>query len=319
MSPPRLSVIVPSFNQGEFLGNTLLSIISQDYNNLELIVIDGASTDNSVNVIQQFENHIHYWVSEDDRGQSHAINKGFAKATGDILCWLNSDDLFCSGTLHEVRSEFETNQDAECLNGAAVIFGKGEEMLQSMKPVYDLSERLAGMPSPQPSFFFKRSALEKIGLIDENLHYGMDYDFFLRMALQCKMLNLPHKIWSKYRIHDQSKTSGYKLKFAKEWAAIFSTLLSQFNEKKHIENWSELGLFDPLKKKYLTSQTQIKKGEMQLAAGLALLNLSVFYNLGGNIKTCLNILSKVQTSYPEAYKLRKTRNIHWKLWLKSFF
>src|SRR5687768_13083798 len=107
MNSPKISIITPSYNQGRFIEETILSVINQNYPNLEYIIIDGGSTDNTVEIIRKYEQHLAYWVSEKDGGQSEAINKGFKKATGDIVCWINSDDFFMPGALSKVADCFE--------------------------------------------------------------------------------------------------------------------------------------------------------------------------------------------------------------------
>ena len=121
-SVPKISVITPSYNQGKFLEQTILSVIEQDYTNVELIIIDGGSTDNSVDVIRQYENVIAYWVSEPDRGQAHAINKGLAKCTGDIFNWINSDDYLEPGALQEIGTQFANNPDTNIVCGYTRCF-----------------------------------------------------------------------------------------------------------------------------------------------------------------------------------------------------
>src|SRR5450759_2806690 len=113
----KISVITPSYNQGQFLEETILSVINQNYPNLEYFIIDGGSTDNSIEIIKKYEKHLTYWVSEKDNGQAHAINKGFKKATGDIVCWINSDDLLIQGAINTISNYFSRNPDVQFING----------------------------------------------------------------------------------------------------------------------------------------------------------------------------------------------------------
>lgn len=115
---PKISIVTPSFNQGKYLEKTILSVLEQDYPNLEYIIIDGGSTDNSVEIIKKYEKHLAYWVSEPDRGQSHAINKGFGHATGEILGWLNSDDYYAPGAPQAIAEAFLANPDVGAIVGA---------------------------------------------------------------------------------------------------------------------------------------------------------------------------------------------------------
>ncbi len=176
----KFSIVVPSYNQGEFLERTLLSIINQDYENVEIIVIDGGSTDNSVEIVKKYEDKIAYWVSERDRGQSHALNKGFAKATGDIFGWLNSDDVYMPGAFSHVVKKFEEYPDKK------VVYGNWCELDEEDNKL----DHTYSAPAPRvphfpyegfdanlQSMFWYRSVYEQFGKFDESLHRVMDSDF----------------------------------------------------------------------------------------------------------------------------------------------
>ena len=130
MKEPKISIITPSYNQSNFLEETILSVINQNYKNIEYIIIDGQSTDNSVKIIKKYEKHLTFWVSEKDDGQSDAIHKGFRKATGDILCWLNSDDFFVQGALNNVARHFEKNSKSDILIGDGMYANKKGEIIK---------------------------------------------------------------------------------------------------------------------------------------------------------------------------------------------
>jgi glycosyltransferase involved in cell wall biosynthesis len=180
MNFPKISIVIPSYNQGQFLEETILSVVNQQYPNLELFVVDGASKDNSVDTIKKYESRITWWVSENDNGQSEAINKGFAKATGDIISWLGSDDLLMPGSLQIISSAFiSAPVQIGLIHGGAIVFNGAEinkTMFTYQHPIKEAY--LSGMVFPQPAAFFRKGFAEKVGYIDEKLHYGMDYDFF---------------------------------------------------------------------------------------------------------------------------------------------
>ena len=220
----KISIITPSFNQGQYIEECILSVINQNYPNVEHIIIDGGSTDNTVDIIKKYEQRITYWISEKDSGQSEAINKGLNQATGDIVTWLNSDDLYLPESLNKVENLFRENKDVKLIHGSSVLFGVNfkEKLIKS--PENGLTERyLAYIPFPQPSSFFKRDILSSIGLLDEHLHYGMDYDLLVRIALNYFILKTD-EVFSNYRLHSESKTKN-GLGFAKEWSIIFSKVL----------------------------------------------------------------------------------------------
>lgn len=175
---PLVTVVTPSFNQRIFLEETIQSVANQDYPNIEYIVIDGGSTDGSLQVIKAYENNIAHWVSEEDSGQSEAINKGLRRATGQIVTWLNSDDMLYPNAISTAVGHFQANPNVGVVHGAARIFGNGPDRIQVANENDLPWAYFAGMPFSQPAAFFSRTVLDKIGLLDESLHYGLDYDFF---------------------------------------------------------------------------------------------------------------------------------------------
>ncbi len=207
MPEPLISIVTPSLNQGRFLAETLDSVLSQNYPNLDYIVLDGGSTDDSVAVIRAREKRLAYWRSEPDRGQAAAINDGFHRAKGAVFAWLNSDDVYLSDTLRTVA-----NALAESINEAVVFYGGCElfqdtsSSIESRPAVQFDRERLETTDFlDQPSVFFTRAAWEKVGPLDETLHYAFDWDWFLRAAKCCRFQRCD-QILSRYRIHRQHKT-----------------------------------------------------------------------------------------------------------------
>lgn len=220
---PRISVITPSFNQGQFIEETLRSVLTQDYPNLELIVIDGGSTDQSVKIIRRYAPQLAYWVSETDRGQSDAINKGFARTTGDIVAWLNSDDLYCPGALQKVADYFHANPDAGAVIGDLEIIDSAGNLIDLKKaiPVTFRHNLYSGCAVPQPATFFTRQALALTGELDTMLQYQMDYEFFLRMQAKGVKFGLIREPLARFRLHGDSKTvSEYRRKFWQDFARI---------------------------------------------------------------------------------------------------
>ena len=207
MSAPKISIITPSFNQGMYLEETILSIIGQNYPNLEYIIIDGGSTDNSVEIIKKYEKHLAYWVSEKDKGQSDAINKGFKKATGEIVCWLNSDDILVENALLNVANFFSENPDMDVVNGNLILIDKSSNILSgyfilkqknwyAKRGIYYIS---------QPSMFWKRRVIDSIGLLREDLHTQMDKEFLIRIFENNFKIGRLEKILAGFRIHIDSK------------------------------------------------------------------------------------------------------------------
>ena len=183
---PKISIITPSYNQAQFLEKTILSVLDQDYPNTEYIVIDGGSTDGSVEIIQKYADRLDYWVSEEDSGQSAAINKGFLRATGEIICWLNSDDYFLPGTLAFVAEQLREGTNCHALVGQCFVVYTDGKPPSLQRGIYtnhrELLQFWRGYYMHQPAIFWRREVYEKIGLLDENLHYIMDFDYWTRIS-----------------------------------------------------------------------------------------------------------------------------------------
>jgi len=242
-SLPKITVVTPSYNQGAFLEQTILSVLGQLYENLEYIVVDGGSTDNSVEVIKRYESQLAYWVSEKDRGQAEALNKGFARATGDILCWLNSDDFLLPGALHEVAKNFQ--EPVDLIYGNCLSFSdKGTRSIVNRPPAHD-RELLAFVDYiVQPSSFWRRSLWEKTGQLNEELHYAFDWEWFLRADLLGAVRKADF-IFSAYRFHDSHKSSHGGEKRAHEIVGVAKSHGGE-SAARHYE--FALGHIDNLKK-----------------------------------------------------------------------
>jgi glycosyltransferase involved in cell wall biosynthesis len=207
-SLPRITVVTPSYNQAQFLEETILSVLGQNYPNLEYMVLDGGSTDGSANIIRKYEKHLEYWVSAKDGGQSVAINTGFARATGDILCWLNSDDTYLPGTLKHVASVLKAGEP-QILFGNCFHYVEGQAAAWGTDVVrkseeYDL--RLFDYVQ-QPSTFWTREAWLRTGLLDTSLTYAFDWEWFIRAKKRGVLFKPCNRYLSVYRFHKDHKTA----------------------------------------------------------------------------------------------------------------
>ena len=246
MNFPKISIVIPSYNQGQFLEETILSVINQQYPNLELFVVDGASDDNSVEVIKKYEQHLTWWESEKDKGQSDAINKGFAKATGEIISWLCSDDLYMPGALKKVATLFQQQNDGVGLiYGGVTLFRDNKDLSTSWGYKDFSTERyLAGMAFSQPAAFYRKKYLDKIGgSVNEQLHYGMDFDLFCRLALVCDFVAVP-EIFAKYRLHWQSKSVAKANRFMADWNKAFVNLCNNLGWNSLNDRLRSTGVVD---------------------------------------------------------------------------
>lgn len=217
---PKISIITPSYNQGRYLEETINSVLDQDYPNLEYLIFDGGSTDNSVDIIRKYESHVSYWESIPDKGQAHALNKGLRRVTGDIVGWLNSDDIYLPGALFTVATEF-LSHDINFLYGACLIFNESQSNRDNVRfPQRRITDYLPAFDYiDQPSSFWSRAIMDEIGLLDEDMHYAFDWDFFIRIyekySLYCS-----DAVLSGYRIHATHKTGTGGQKRIKEILAI---------------------------------------------------------------------------------------------------
>ena len=202
---PRISVVTPSFNQGQYIEETIRSVLLQGYPNLEYIIMDGGSTDNTVEIIKKYQPWINCWVSEKDRGQSHAINKGFEKATGHILAWLNSDDLYAPNVLNMVAVKFNV-PNMNWLAGQAYAGGEWNSHGTPQLKAPSMLEIKKGRTFFQPSCFFTRNILDQVGPLDESLHYVMDYDLWIRFLKISKYPLIINQPLSLAREHAAMKT-----------------------------------------------------------------------------------------------------------------
>ena len=205
---PKISIITPSYNQGIFIEETILSVLDQNYPNLEYIIMDGGSTDNTVDIIKKYEDRITYWISEKDNGQSDAINKGFHKSTGDILHWLNSDDVLVPRALNMLVEYLSNNPDIGCFLGDQEIIDKDSNFLSLKKAIpYHLKTAIysACMVS-QPATPFTRKAWEKTGDVNNSLQYQMDFEYYLRMFNSGVKFGVLGSTFARFRIYSESKT-----------------------------------------------------------------------------------------------------------------
>lgn len=207
---PRFSIVVPSLNQGQFLEQALVSLFNQGGDVFEVIVVDGASTDDSVAVIEKYADRLAWWCSEPDRGQSAALNKGFARARGEYLFWVNADDLLLPGTLDLIRAYLRKNPGCEWLAGNLVYIDQQDKVLWCARDGqwHDWLYRHAPVRVYGPSSVFKKRLFNSVGGFDESLHYVMDTDLWLRFKKAgARFVRLPHYFWG-FRVHEGSKTSG---------------------------------------------------------------------------------------------------------------
>ncbi len=205
---PLVSIITPSYNQAQYLEATIRSVLEQDYPNIEYIVVDGGSTDGSVEIIRRFADKLAWWVSEKDRGQTDALNKGFAHATGSIHAWLNSDDTYKPHAIAEAVEYLQAHPEVGLVYGDAdYIDEKGRVIGRFQATQTDRRRLLQGyVHIPQQSSFWRGELWHQLGPLDPTFQYAMDYDLWVRITTTPAQIQYTPQLWSNFRIHLEGKT-----------------------------------------------------------------------------------------------------------------
>lgn len=247
MKPPALplvTIVTPSFNQAPYLEATIRSVLEQDYPNIEYLVIDGGSTDGSADIIERYAGKLGYWESVKDKGQTDAINKGFARAKGDILAWINSDDTYNPKAVGEAVKFLIENPDvalvyADCdfIDETGRVIGR----FASAQTDYQKLRR-GYVRIPQQTMFFRAEYWKKLGPLDPSFYFAMDYDLWVRIAKHAPLKYLPGKTWANFRIHTSSKTNvnderGWKEMLRvhyRDGGSFFSPIVAKYYLRKVI-------------------------------------------------------------------------------------
>ncbi len=238
MRQPKISIITPSYNQGQFIEQTIESVLSQNYKNLDYVIIDGGSTDNSLEIIKKYEKHLSYWVSEPDRGQSHAINKGLKVVTGEVVNWLNSDDFLEPVALAVVAEAF-ANPATQVLCARSRKFNKDGYFLSRGTEVYlgNLEKTIGWARIDQPETWFRKSAYDALGGVNEQMHYLMDREWWIRylFAFGIEGIVQTERIIVNFRLHEDSKTVSQSPAFQIDHDTFFVELAKRYGRMEIVD------------------------------------------------------------------------------------
>lgn len=207
MNQLKVSIVTPSFNQAAYLEATIQSVLSQDYPNLEYIIIDGGSTDGSVEIIKRYQDRLAYWVSEADKGQTDAINKGFSHADGEILAWLNSDDTYEPGAVKKAVAALAENPAASMVYGNANFINTEARVIGRFPAAQTGYRRLRQgyVHIPQQAAFFRAKYWQQVAPLDDSFFFAMDYDLWVRLSALAPLVYVPDT-WANFRMHGDAKS-----------------------------------------------------------------------------------------------------------------
>lgn len=234
---PKISIVTPTYNQGHFIEATIRSVVNQQYPNLEYIVIDGGSTDSTLDILKKYDQHIHFWTSRSDKGPANAINQGFAKARGDILAWLNSDDTYEKKVLEQVANLFVQRPEMEVISGRCLLWhGDERDRLVEPSPLRTLedfikigSSWMNGRLIVQPEAFFRRTALTKVGALREDLKICFDVCLWIEMAKAGCRFHSVDRHWANLRMHAGQLSSDLEQGHAELLRAAWQYLLADWD------------------------------------------------------------------------------------------
>lgn len=307
---PKISIITPSFNQADYIEQTICSVLDQDHPNLEYIIIDGGSTDKSAEIIKKYSKYLSYWISEPDKGQSHAINKGYEKASGEIINWLNSDDYYEPGSLKKIGEAFaDSSVNVYC--GISRIFGNGKEYYSRGTDIYpgNLEKTIGWARIDQPETFMRKAVWDKLGALNTRFHYTMDKEFWVRYLFLYGLQGIvkSNELLAHFRLHSSSKTMEHSKSFHKESLDLFYSIALNYGL------WEEAKFFtDNFNSDHIPLSYQYIYGDVKKA-----LHYFLYYQLeeayAMNNRSLMNVVKKyLDPSLLSAEDKKKCRETLWR-------
>lgn len=260
MEYPRISIITPSYNQGKYIEKTILSVLNQGYPNLEYVIIDGGSTDETIPILNKYSAYFHELIIEKDMGQSAAMNKGLTKISGEIVIFLAADDIMMPRAFFKAAQLFsDLPETVGVIHGGVLTFDEhGNQRINYGHSNPTIEVYLSSIAIPFAATFIKKKQLDKVGLYDESLHYGMDYDLFARLALVCDFEKV-NFLFIKYRLHSHSKSIKMEKFFIGEWIQVFKTVANNIGAKDILYELNKLNVFNQEPNGYKKYNFQFEK------------------------------------------------------------
>lgn len=275
---PVITIVTPTLNQGGFIEETLRSVLLQNYPRLEYIILDGGSTDNTLEIIRKYRPWISHWESKKDNGQAAAIQEGFGRCTGAFLSWVNSDDLLCKNALWNLAGFLLEQEEVDFIYGDAFFFENGNLLRFETKRENIALRALGSFPFVQPACFFRASYLKKVGPIDIGLNITFDYDLFARMALSGATMQFIPADLAIFRRQPDAKTYRYNHAWDKDRIETFSRVLRSIEvEKPMLELLMSIGAYKNEKKRYPTNRIYNEKEKHSVIADFIHDNLYLYY------------------------------------------
>lgn len=289
----KISIVTPSYNQGGFIEETIQSVVTQCYPSKEYFVFDGGSADETPEVLNRYNKQIDHWVSEKDRGQSHAINKGLKMVTGDIVGWLNSDDYYSPGAFEQIAGAFKNNPEADLIYFDVRNFSQSGSTLYRHQASYSEEWFLTKVCLHQPGVFWRKSLMDRIGYLDESLHYVMDFDYWIRAYLNAQLSHIPLVV-ANFRLHNSSKTIDDPVELYYEKNRVIATMFHNLGAYRQLNQLRSLDLVPEGKLNDYPVSKKIAVATLDKILSRHLINNALLINKAGNYSRSEKILNHLK-------------------------